>query len=398
MIFLTVNVFPSSPSWSAPKNRPYDQAFQHAMGNMYAFDYDRAAAQFEEAIRIEPDNPRSYVYLSSCYWMKALYLQSSLLTSAFGLPQDPYLPASGVGCPLELRGKFEDAVRRAKEKAQALINTQPQNAEAHFWLGMAEGSESVFTVTVDKKILSAKSHADKSFDQMEKAAKLDPQFKDPYFPMGMHMHVLGTRGFLTRVLLKIMGYRVSKEEGIQYVKLAMEEGRFVREDARLGLALCYMREGQWNEAIRLFQLTLQSYPQDSLLAFAVGRLQSAMGQNSGAVITFQQILQRIQEGHPGYHVLSKGDIHLRLALSLLSCGRSEEAQKEAEKAVKDVNATTVVVAASYLALGQARDLLKNRSGAVSAYQSALALNPNTPSHQKARIYINQPYDGKTPPG
>ncbi len=398
MVFLTVYVFPSSCLWPAPKSDSYEQAFHRAMGTMYAFDYDRAAAQFEEAIRIEPDNPRAYLYLSSCYWMHALFLQNSLLTSAFGLPPDPYLPSPGSGCPPELRAEFVDAVSRAKEKSQALINAQPQNAEAHFWLGMAEGSESVFTITVDKKILAAKSHADRSFDEVEKAAKLDPEFKDPFFPMGMHMHLLGTRGFLTRVLLRIMGYKVSKEEGIQYVKLAMEGGRFVREDARLGLALCYMREGQWNDAILLFQLTLRSHPQDSLLAFAVGRLQSAMGHNGEAVVTFQQILQRIHEGHPGYHILSRGDIHLRLALSLLSCDRPEEAQREAEKAVKDVDASTLVLAASYLTLGQARDLLKNRSGAVSAYQLALALNPNTPSHRKARIFMIQPYDGKTPPG
>jgi len=34
---------------------------------MYAINYDQAAEQFEEAIRIQPENPRAYLYLASCF-------------------------------------------------------------------------------------------------------------------------------------------------------------------------------------------------------------------------------------------------------------------------------------------------------------------------------------------
>ena len=39
---------------------------------MYAIEYDRAALQFEEVIRLDPANPRAYLYLATTYWMKVL--------------------------------------------------------------------------------------------------------------------------------------------------------------------------------------------------------------------------------------------------------------------------------------------------------------------------------------
>ena len=63
---------------------------------MYAIEYDKAALQFEEAIRLEPANPRAYLYLATTYWMKVLYLQNTLLTTAFGLPPDIYTHRMGL--------------------------------------------------------------------------------------------------------------------------------------------------------------------------------------------------------------------------------------------------------------------------------------------------------------
>lgn len=386
------------PNLAAQQNEAYEKALQRAIATMYAIDYGRATQQFEEAIRLEPQNPRAYLYLASSYWMKTLYVQNSLLTTAFALPPDPYSATPSPGCPPELRSKFEDAVRRMKEKSQAMITAQPNNPEGHFWLGMAEGSESVFIASVDKKYLAAKGPADRSFDGMEKAAKLDPSFKDPFFSMGMHMHLLGTRGFFTRMLLKIMGYKVSKAEGRKYVELASRESRYLRDDARLGLMLCHIREQNWKEAVSLSQQILQKFPQDSLLALVAGRIQSGVGDHAGAVATFREILRKTQQSHPGYSILSSGEIHLRLALALLNSGQPKEAVAEAEKAAQDATAIPLVRAASHLTLGQARDLLKNRAGAVAAYQATLALTPPTPSHDKARQFLSQPYDGKVPPG
>jgi tetratricopeptide (TPR) repeat protein len=376
----------------------YEKAIQQAMTTLYGLDYDHAAVELEHAISMQPQNPRAYLYLSSCYWMKILYLQNKFLSTLFAMPSDPYGPPPNESSQPKLREQFEDAIRRMKEKSEAMVQAQPKNAEGYFWLGMAEGSEAVFTIVVDKKLFAAKAHGDKSFDLMEQAAKLDPNFRDPFFSMGMHMHLLGTRGFFTRMLLKMMGYRVSKEEGRRLVKLASDEGRYVKDDARLGLILCYVREGNWKEAINTMQVVFKKFPQNSLLGVAMGRLQASIGDNAGAVSTFRQILQRIEQRQPGYQVVSRGEIQLRLTLALLAGGQNQEALVEAEKAVKDPAASLVVRAAANLTLGQTRDLLQNRKGAIAAYQTVLALEPITPSHEKARQYLEHPYDGKVPAG
>ncbi len=377
---------------------PYETALARAMNSMYAIEYDKAALQFEEAIRLEPANPRAYLYLATTYWMKVLYLQNTLLTTAFGLPSDIYTPPNGTPCPPDLRRNFEDAVSRMKEKAQALINANPKNPEALFWLGMAEGSESVFIISVDRKLLAAKTHADKSFDLMETAFRLDASFKDPLFPMGMHMHLLGTRGVFTRMILKLMGYKVSKEEGRKFVEIAVAQARYVRDDARLGLVLCDIREEKWTEAVNEMKQVLKKFPQDSLLAMAMGRIQTGLGDYHGAVATFEQIRDHINQKRPGFNVLSSGEVNLRLALALLGLGHPRDAQTAVERALQDEQATAFVKAASLLTLGQCRDLLNNRRGAIDAYQAALALTPKTPSHDKAKQFLNQAYDGKVPPG
>src|SRR5678815_2275090 len=75
---------------SAQSVTPYEQALQRAMATMYAINYDKAAQEFKEAIKVQPQNPRAYLYLSTCYWMKILYLQNRLLSTVFSLPPDPY--------------------------------------------------------------------------------------------------------------------------------------------------------------------------------------------------------------------------------------------------------------------------------------------------------------------
>ena len=77
----------------------YEKALERAIATMYAIDYDRATQQFEDAIRLAPDNPRAYLYLATSYWMKTLYTQNSLLTTAFGLPPDPYSPSPDDSLP-----------------------------------------------------------------------------------------------------------------------------------------------------------------------------------------------------------------------------------------------------------------------------------------------------------
>jgi tetratricopeptide (TPR) repeat protein len=376
----------------------YEKAIQQAMTKLYALDYDRAAMEFEQAISLQPGNPRAYLYLASCYWMKILYLQNKFLSTLFGMPQDVYAAPPNDSYPPELRTHFEDAIRRMKEKGEAIIQADPKNAEGYFWLGMAEGSEGVFTIAIDKKLLAAKAHADKSFDLMERSVKLDNTFKDPFFSMGMHMHLLGTRGFFTRMVLKMMGYKVSKEEGRRYVELAADEGRYVRDDARLGLILCEVREGDWKGATSTMRIVLARFPQNSLLAVAMGRLQVGTSDFAGAAATYRQVLQRLEQRHPGYQILSRGEMELRLTLALLASGQRRDALAEAEKAVKDPAASLVVRAAANLTLGQARDLLQNRQGAIAAYQAVLGLEPATPSHEKARRYLDHPYDGKDPAG
>ena len=377
---------------------PYEMAFDNAMGSMYAIDYDTASVQFEEAIRLEPANPRAYLYLASTYWMKILRLRNSLQSTAFGLPPDLYAPPNESSIEPGLREKFENTIRQMKEKTDALITSNPKNAEAIFWLGMAEGCESVFIITVDHKIFAAKSHADRSFELMEQAVALDPTFKDPLFAMGMHMHLLGTRGLFTRMVLKLMGYRVSKEEGRKFVEIAASEARYVRDDAKLGLLLCNIREERWHEAVKVTQEILTKFPQDSLIAMSMGRIQASLGEYNGAVKTFENILTRINQNQRGYRTLSSSEINLRLALALLGNGRTQDAQAALERALQDKHITTIVKAAALLTLGQCRDLLKDRPGAIAAYQATLVVTPKTPSHDKARQFLTQPYDGKVPPG
>src|SRR5688572_28992230 len=89
----------------AQANGAYEKALHHAVATMYAIYYDRAAQQFEETIHLDPDNPRAYLYLATSYWMKTLYTQNSLLTTAFGLPPDPYSPSQTTAFPPELRNR-----------------------------------------------------------------------------------------------------------------------------------------------------------------------------------------------------------------------------------------------------------------------------------------------------
>ena len=107
----------------------------------------------------------------------------------------------------------------------------------------------------------------------------------------------------------------------------------------LGLVLCDIREGKWHRRSERNAEVLKKFPQDSLLAMAMGRIQISLGDYKGAVATFEQIRNNVNQKRPGFHVLSPGEVNLRLALALLGLGRPRDAQTAVEKALQDEQAT-----------------------------------------------------------
>jgi tetratricopeptide (TPR) repeat protein len=285
-------------------------------------------------------------------------------------------------------------ISNLEREARKLTDSKSRAAEGYFWLGTAEGTQAVFEITIYNKLMPAKGHADRSFDYMEEAQKIDPSLKDPYLYLGLHAHLLGTRGFFSRVVLRLMGYKVSKKEGREWVEMAMHEGRFLREEAELGLALCYLREKRWTDALPLIEKANEKYPENSFLAMAIGRLKSQIGDHDGSVTMFKKILERIQSGDPSYLRLAVGEVHLRLARELLSTGKPKEAVEEAHQALASEDAYYPVKAGANLVVGKARDLLHEREEALAAYRAVLDTDSNTEDCTLAKKFLKTPFEGE----
>jgi len=228
---------------------------------LYNLDYEGARKRFQKMIDLAPDHPAGPQCFASSLWVQQLNeaweLKATLYsTSAY---------AEGKNGANRSKGdEFRKWTRKAKTLSQARLRKNPEDVEALYFLGAAEGLEAAFAGGVERKFMAAFRSGSSSVDHHRSVLKLSPEFRDAELTIGLMNYIVGSLSVPVKMLAGTMGVRGSKKKGLEALERVSVEGKWARDVARVLLIDLYKREKRWEDAAKTARELSAKYPRNYL--------------------------------------------------------------------------------------------------------------------------------------
>lgn len=277
-----------------------------ASGNSHFFnlEYDEAIADYQKWIEQDRANPLPYNSLASAELYKELYRLGMLESSALR-GDNPFLRRERPHPDPQAKAHFEEALERGRRAAEALLARDRSNQIALYTLGAGYALRGNYEFMIEKAWFSALRDGAKAREYCERLRKLNPSFTDAYLVLGVYEYVMGNLPAPVKVLAAIGGMRGSKKKGEEYITRVAREGAYARNEARVLLVILYRREHRPLEAAKLLQSLIADFPRNYVLGLELASMYSDAGQNDRAIATFRDLLQKAEQGAPGYQRLPR---------------------------------------------------------------------------------------------
>jgi hypothetical protein len=171
------------------------------------------------------------------------------------------------------RQKFEIALARSEQLADAILARSPNDSNALFAKTLNLGLRSDYVALIDKRYLASLGYMKAAGIMADKLLAIDPLRYDAYMAAGVENYMLGLNAAPVRWLLRIYGAQADKNRGIEKLKLTAEKGHYLLPFARLLLAVAALRDKDKTKARELLAGLAREYPNNGLYARELSLLQ-----------------------------------------------------------------------------------------------------------------------------
>jgi tetratricopeptide (TPR) repeat protein len=280
----------------------------------------------------------------------------------------------------ELDEDFSASIEKAIASTEAWADREPDNAEAHFYVGAAYAARVQFRVLRDEKLAAARD-GKRIKQALERAITLDPDLDDAYFGVGMYQYyadVAPASAKVLRFLLMLPGG--NRTEGLARMLRARAHGRLLQGEADYQLQIIYLwYEHRIDQAIALLESLRDRYPGNPLFVAQLAEVQDTYRHDIGASLeTWRSLLAAAREQRVSEPALAEIQARMGIAHHLNTLYQTDHALEQLHEVIDARPARPHgALAAAYLALGEAEDRLGRRDAAVSHYRLAVANAPAT---------------------
>lgn len=149
----------------------------------------------------------------------------------------------------------------------------------------------------------------KGRNNLVKALDIDSTLYDVYYGLGSYhfWRSLKSRSFWW---LPFIGD--NRQKGIDMIKLAIEKGKYSRQDAELALVRIWVENKEYDKAFNQINKLNKIYPDKPYLLWLYGRAQFETNNDSGAIQTYQKLL-KVLVSSPYYN--PAGEVECRYDLA-----------------------------------------------------------------------------------
>ncbi|MFC1544957.1 tetratricopeptide repeat protein, partial [Gemmatimonadota bacterium] len=263
--------------------------------------------------------------------------------------------------PEPLKEKFGEQLEISRKAAEEAAKIDSTRFEGTLYLGAVYGQQALLAM-IDHRWLVMAPPAKRSWNYIEKAQKIDPDFYDCYMGRGIYLYITDALPEVVRLLALAYGFEGDKTEGLANIWLAASRGLYSRDASRMVLMNIYSSLQEPNERImRTAQSLRERYPDNPMIHWRLGDLLLRDKQFTQARETFEEVARKIESGYPYYdnRMFSEWSMAYRIALCDKKMGEFDSALRgfESITAADSVHPRWIVPSAN-LELGRIY-LMKN---------------------------------------
>ncbi len=369
---------------------PVSKGFEY----FYNLQYDESIAEFNRQVAEQPREPAGYNHLAQAILYRDMF-RAGALESELVSGSNPFLRRSKVDASPEDQRKFDQAIGRAMELAQATLKRNPNDTLALYALGVSYGLRANYYFLVRKAWRDSLRDATSARRCHSRVTELDPGLIDAQLVQGLHDYIVGSLPVYWRFFGFLIGFHGNKEEGIRRVELVAEKGRTNRFDAQILLCAVCRRERRPQRAVVLLQDLIRRFPGNYLLPMELAQMYSDMGDKEKALAPLRQLEQQKRSGASCYAQLKMEKIRYAEGTIEFWYNDLDTAlanMKQAAAAANELDLNTGVMA--WMRVGQIYDLKGQRGLAIEAYRHAMAFAPDSDAARESRQYLVSPYRRK----
>lgn len=266
-ILLAAALLAPPPAAAAPVPPLLDQGYRE----LYDLQFDDAHRSFRESQRLYPEDPMGPVSDAAAYLFSE-FERLHILQSEFFLHDDGFRTARKLRPDPDVKRNFEAQIEKSRQLAERALARDPKDQNATFATVLRLGLHSDYLALVEERYVA-------SFREMKSgrilAAKLlaaNPDYYDAYVAIGVENYLLSLKPSPVRLLLRLAGAQIDREEGLRKLRLTAQRGHYLLPFARLLLAVAALRDGDRHHARELLQGLVAEFPRNDLYRQELARL------------------------------------------------------------------------------------------------------------------------------
>ena len=369
---------------------PVSKGFEY----FYNLQYDESIAEFGRQVAERPNEPAGYNHLAQAILYRNMF-RAGALESELVSGTNPFLRRSKVDASPEDQRRFDQAIGRAMDLAQATLKRNPNDTQALYALGVSYGLRANYNFLVRKAWRDSLHDATSARRCHSRVSEIDPNLIDAQLVQGLHDYIVGSLPMYWRFVGFLVGFRGNKEEGIRRLELVAQKGQANRIDAQILLCAVCRRERRPQRAVVLLEGLIRRFPGNYLLPMELAQMYSDLGDKEKALAPLRQLERQKRSGASGYAQLKMEKICYAEGTIQFWYNDLDTAlanMKQAAAAAEELDLNTGVLA--WLRLGQIYDLKGQRGLAMEAYRHAMAFAPDSDAARESRQYLAAPYRRK----
>jgi hypothetical protein len=251
-----------------PPSVPLDAGYRQ----MYNLQFEDAHRTFQEWERDHPQDPFGYTSDAAAYLFDEFDRMGVLQSDLF--LDDAKFERRRTGAPDPvIKAKFEQALARSDQLADAVLQRSPQDSGALFAKVLGLGMRGDYVALIQRRDLASLSYMKNAGLLAERLLKVDPECYDAYLAVGVENYLLGLSPAPVRWVLRLYGAQTNKEKGIEKLQLTATKGHYLLPFARLLLAVAAMRDHDRTQAKELLGELAREFPQNNLYQKEFARIQ-----------------------------------------------------------------------------------------------------------------------------
>lgn len=186
--------------------------------------------------------------------------------------------------------KFNTLIQETIERAKKRLNSNSEDAWAHFYLGGALGYRA-FYHGKQKRYFEALQHSRRSVEALKMAIRSDSTLYDAYFGIGTYLYY---RSRLSRYLTWLPFVEDEREKGMQMIRTTIEKGRYARYSAMNMYGWICIDEGRYKEGFQVIKQALAEFPESRVFLWCAAKLSVKLERWPRALHYYTRILDSLQ--------------------------------------------------------------------------------------------------------